>query len=533
LAPASSPTPASAQQESGVAQQESEGTCDYGPPPVIDHTPPEISSPQKPKRLKFDDSPERPGTHPGASSSSSAGPSLPLTDPESSSAGPALPIAQPETTGSDPGKKDESDEASGDETKEFHLSLYSSLTSELLENPSLLRSSCGHDEKVFLEVTKQLDDLEILIQEGLDKWHADQVTESFLNVDHGSSFETSWSKDKAHFVYTGPWKTDVCFYVDLNTLEAFKVDAEVDNLTEEEVYENWDLVDAADRKELEQFVKEKVWKCREASQTKNIIDAIWIRKWKWYHLPGGKKERRVKSRLCARGFLDAQGKSLTTRATTATRLSQRLLVSLSVIFGFDLETWDASGAFLKGFPFKEVESHLRKRGYTAPHREISIRPPANVWRHLREIKGSDICIGDWDSWWYVLECIKAMYGLNDAPLAWQIAQSFYFVNKRNAIQSVFDDCFFFWPRKPGEIMALGTSHVDDNGMGSDKAWLKKEFDAYDKQFGGATRHEMPFTHTGVEYKNTDRGRVMDQNDFCQKLKPFPLAKERVRKILNH
>ena len=111
---------------------------------------------------------------------------------------------------------------------------------------------------------------------------------------------------------------------------------EVDNLTEEEIYENWQLVDKADRSELEQFVTERIWKFKRVADAKNIIDAIWARKWKWYCPPNGTKERRVKSRLCARGFLDAQGKSLTTRAPTATRLSQRLLVSLSVIFGFSL-----------------------------------------------------------------------------------------------------------------------------------------------------------------------------------------------------
>ena len=165
----------------------------------------------------------------------------------------------------------------------------------------------------------------------------------------------------------------MCFFIDLYTGEAFKVDDQTDNLTEAEINEHWDLVEAADRKEITQFVEEKVWRCSEARHMKfPPIDAIWIRKWKWIYDKNGKRTRIVKSRLCARGFLDAQGKDLTTRATTATRLSQRLLVSLSVIFGFHLETWDASGAFLKGFPFRVVEEHLRRNGDTAPRRQVSI-----------------------------------------------------------------------------------------------------------------------------------------------------------------
>ncbi len=46
-------------------------------------------------------------------------------------------------------------------------------------------------------------------------------------------------------------------------------------------------------------------------------------------------------------------------------------------------------------------------------------PPANVWRHLRQIEGSNIHIAQLACIDFVLECLKAMYGLGDAPLAWQ------------------------------------------------------------------------------------------------------------------
>ena len=110
-------------------------------------------------------------------------------------------------------------------------------------------------------------------------------------------------------------------------------------------------------------MKEQVWSCEEASKLSfHPVDAIWVRKWKFVVLDNGTKVRIVKSRLCARGFLDSQNQEITTRATTASRLSQRLLVALSAIFGFELETWDISGAFLKGFPFDEVQALLRKKG---------------------------------------------------------------------------------------------------------------------------------------------------------------------------
>lgn len=58
-----------------------------------------------------------------------------------------------------------------------------------------------------------------------------------------------------------------------------------------------------------------------------------------------------------------------------------------------------------------------------------------------------------------------------------------------------------------------------HGKGSNKPWLKAEFAAFDKILGGATRHEMPLTRTGIEYKGAGHGRKMEQDEFCQKLKP--------------
>ena len=97
-----------------------------------------------------------------------------------------------------------------------------------------------------------------------------------------------------------------------------------------------------------------------------------------------------------------------------------------------------------------------------PKREVSIRPPDNVWRLLGKIKGSGINVSANESWWYVLECLKSMYGLNDAPIAWQLALHEHLVKERHGLQSAFDDCFFYWPDAPGSVAALGTVHVDDN-----------------------------------------------------------------------
>ena len=65
-------------------------------------------------------------------------------------------------------------------------------------------------------------------------------------------------------------------------------------------------------------------------------------------------------------------------------------------------------------------------------------------------------------------------------------------------------------------------------MAASKKWLTDEFKAFDKQFGGSTRHGLPFTHTGIVYKDTKRGRTQEQDEFCQKMKPYPLTKDRAK-----
>jgi hypothetical protein len=166
-----------------------------------------------------------------------------------------------------------------------------------------------------------------------------------------------------------------------NTGECFRVDTDTSNLTDEEVGANQYEVEKADRAELESFNLEGVFALTHAnSATQRPIDAVWVRKRKWVD---GKLV--FKSRLCIRGFLDPQKHCLPTRYSTASRLSQRLLLSISALCGFTVESWDVGTAFLKGFNFGELVEALRKRGIAMPDRAVFLSPPLNVWRHFREM----------------------------------------------------------------------------------------------------------------------------------------------------
>ena len=155
--------------------------------------------------------------------------------------------------------------------------------------------------------------------------------------------------------------------------------------------------------------------------------------------------RKVKSRLCARGCFDSQKESLSTRSTTATRLSQRILMSTSATQDFDVESWDISGAFLKGLTFDQIRELLRARGISAPTRKVALVVPLNVWRHLAACDAifqvPEERIND-----YVLMCLKPVYGLNDAPLAWQLCLHQHF-ESTGGTASLMDENLFYWTKK--------------------------------------------------------------------------------------
>ena len=169
------------------------------------------------------------------------------------------------------------------------------------------------------------------------------------------------------------------------TGECFIVDDAVrsDTVTDADKVKYKDKIEKADRAELQSFVDEKIFRKVWAQQASTrAIDAVWVRRWKQ---DPKTKEWIIKSRLCIRGFLDPQKSFVSTRSTTATRLSQRLLLSLSALMGWSIESWDVGVAFLKGFSFKQMEEAFRKKGIKAPRRKVYLSPPHDVWEHFRHM----------------------------------------------------------------------------------------------------------------------------------------------------
>ena len=112
---------------------------------------------------------------------------------------------------------------------------------------------------------------------------------------------------------------------------------------------------------------------------------------------------------------------------------------------------------------------------------------------------------------------EPVYGLNDAPLAWQLCLH-EFAREQGGLSSSLDENIV-WKNENG-LTAMATTHVDDLAVTADQKWLNKYYDLFVQRFKKVSRNAMPFEHCGCEYNTTPSGIVITQKEFSKKI---PLA----------
>ena len=300
----------------------------------------------------------------------------------------------------------------------------------------------------------------------------------------------------------------------------YRVDEDTDVLDETKVLQHWPDFEASDKAELKQFVDEKVFRkvlLDDLPQGTALVDATWVRKFK----RTANKTLKAKSRLCARGFLDPQKEELPTRSTTATRLSQRLVLSVASTRSFSVRSWDVSGAFLKGLTFKRIKEILQKRAVVVPDRQVAIVPPPNVWRHLASFD-PHFAVAEGDESRWALLCEKASYGLVDAPLAWQLSL-FETLEEGGCCQSLLDENM--WHKKcptTGRLQGVLTTHVDDIAVAANDNFLNEQYKFLTSRFGKISEEKPPFQHCGARYSQTGSTFQIDQQEFIDSMKILDL-----------
>jgi len=359
-----------------------------------------------------------------------------------------------------------------------------------------------------------------------------------------TEYETPWRQSEAWITISGPWSECRCFYYDILEDQCFSVSQD-DFLTPKEVEDNIEAVQKADHKEIASFIKHAVFKLDSVNNSHNTIDAVWVRKWIRRYPP------EVKSRMCGRGFLDIQKTRVDRHSSTASALSHRLGITLAAQYGFDVEGFDVSTAFLQGLRFTEIAKIARELGIeVSEERQVWLRPPQNVWRHLRLLK---FCtVADVSAHLYVLMLLKAMYGLVDGPLLFQLAFMYYLVKTMKFTKSLHDDNMLFmvdtepsvvlptWQGSSssqqqvgtrGDLLGLIIVHVDDLLVIANTEFIRWVQRKVEERFGKLKRHTLPFTWCGIvheRYLSRIDGHYhyfLHQLPYLKKLKPIQFSQQ--------
>ena len=116
-----------------------------------------------------------------------------------------------------------------------------------------------------------------------------------------------------------------------------------------------------------------------------------------------------------------------------------------------------------------------------------------------------------------------MYGLSEAPLAWQLYLRKY-LKQLGGQQSHFDECFWYWPNpRHGQWPSSNIStHVDDLAVEGVMKWLNEVFDMRIKKFGKLSRQTLTFMHCGCRHSASKDGIMVE---YVTMLKPIAVKKE--------
>ena len=177
------------------------------------------------------------------------------------------------------------------------------------------------------------------------------------------------------------------------------IEKNYDALTPDEIKKHYKQVEEAIRKEIASFVEHETFMRALRKECKNICTSRWVLRWK--EING---VRAIKARLTIRGIQDLA--NVPSYALTATRCTQRLVVSVAAQKSWSLWVADVSTAFLRGMDFDELSKITGSE-----IRDVAFTPPKGSERFFTELPG----LKDLNFSTHVLKLLKAVYGLRDAP----------------------------------------------------------------------------------------------------------------------
>ena len=280
-----------------------------------------------------------------------------------------------------------------------------------------------------------------------------------------------------------------------------QIEKNYDALTAQDIRKHHKLVEEAIRKEVGSFVEHDTFERQSKSKSRNTCSSRWVLRWK--EVDG---KRIVKARLTIRGFEDLT--EVPSYASTATRWTQRLVVSIAAQRQWTLLIADVSTAFLRGMSFEELATLTK-----APVREVSFIPPKGSEKYFTELKGYH----NLNFATEVLRLKKAVYGLRDAPRAWRLRLDIE-LRKLGGIPLPTDSSLYCFYSKSKELEALISTHVDDLKCCGTATRLEQLMRDIAKAFGKLKIERDNFTHCGLKHEKIADGYQLHQNHYAEQLR---------------
>ena len=198
---------------------------------------------------------------------------------------------------------------------------------------------------------------------------------------------------------------------------------------------------------------------------------------------------------------------------TATRLSQRLLVSETVVRGWILGSTDIPKAFLQGVTYAELAQETGR-----PERQVSFELCGQPVFCLRQLPGFE----NFNPANEVLRCTKPGTGCRDAPRAWSMKLR-KATAKYGLKSTLMDSELEYLLDSNGKICLLLLKHVDDLKIAGPKKLVLELVEYLSKAFGKLDLEFENFTFCGIRHQQTAEAIALDQTSFIAAIKEMTVT----------
>ena len=357
------------------------------------------------------------------------------------------------------------------------------------------------------ELDRQEDVLEIYYEHGMHK---------IMRLDPA---------DRVSPTMEEPMVCEQVFKASKHKNKAFKkavVERKDHNLSPSEINSNWTEVAAAMQKELKTWVEMGCICRKPRDQARNVIDCRWVLKWKEDaevkdasdSMKATVKRWVIRARLCLRGFKDLDAKGLESYAGTASRFTQRILVSEAVVRRWDFCTTDISKAFLQGVTYEELAEATGE-----PLREVNFYLPSYCYEFLRKLPGWE----DFDPKTEVIHCVKPGTGCNDAPRCFSLKLSKVTRDlcKMQPCTTDGEICLLHTDYQGKKVLkAMMCKHVDDLKLAGQRETIIQILKQIETVFGQLKIDWNSFTNCGVRHTQDPQTKEvkLDQDEYIKGIK---------------